>query len=161
MTLELFKKNLQFEFMKEISGSLQVDLCGHATLASAHILFSNGLVDSEIVEFDTRSGILTAKRVPLKASELNDGEEESTTMLIELNFPVVPTYEFNSTDDLSVLSKALNGATIVDIKATKRDLLVNISPTVSMFLFLLVLAIETKSELFSIDCRLCFRPGNL
>uniref|UniRef100_A0A1J3IQ03 Uncharacterized protein n=1 Tax=Noccaea caerulescens TaxID=107243 RepID=A0A1J3IQ03_NOCCA len=104
----------------------EVDLCGHATLASAHILFSNGLVDSEIVEFDTRSGILTAKRVPL-TSELNDGEQESTTFLIELNFPVVPTYEFNSADDLSVLSKALNGATIVDIKATKRDLVVVLS----------------------------------
>ncbi|CAA7056121.1 unnamed protein product [Microthlaspi erraticum] len=104
----------------------EVDLCGHATLASAHILFSNGLVDSEIVEFATISGILTAKRVPV-TSELKDGEGESTTFLIELNFPVVPTCETNSIDDLSVISKALNGATIVDIKATKRDLLVVLS----------------------------------
>lgn len=102
-----------------------MDLCGHATLASAHVLFSNGLVDSEMVEFDTRSGILTAKRVP-HTSELKDGEEEESTFLIELNFPVVPTFEINSIDDLSVFSKAVNGATIVDVKATEKDILVNI-----------------------------------
>lgn len=99
---------------------MQVDLCGHATLASAHVLFSTGLVGSETVEFDTLSGILTAKH--LKNDD--DGEESS----IELDFPVVPTYEVNYIDDdLSLFSKALNGATILDVKATKKDLLVVLS----------------------------------
>ncbi|CAD5311593.1 unnamed protein product [Arabidopsis thaliana] len=98
----------------------EVDLCGHATLASAHVLFSTGLVGSETVEFDTLSGILTAKH--LKNDD--DGEESS----IELDFPVVPTYEVNYIDDdLSLFSKALNGATILDVKATKKDLLVVLS----------------------------------
>ncbi|XP_013719326.2 uncharacterized isomerase BH0283 [Brassica napus] len=97
----------------------EVDLCGHATLASAHVIFSNSLVDSEVVEFATRSGILTAKRVPLT--------EEESTFLIELDFPVVPTCEVNSTTDLSVFSNAVNGATIVDIKATEKDVLVVLS----------------------------------
>lgn len=108
---------------------LQVDLCGHATLASAHILFSYNLVDSQVVEFATVSGILTAKRVPLTL-ELKD----ESTLLIELNFPVVPTYEINSIDDLSMFSKALNGATIVDVKATKNDILVNLSANDSIFI---------------------------
>lgn len=102
---------------------MQVDLCGHATLASAHVIFSNSLVDSEVVEFATRSGILTAKRVPLT--------EEESTFLIELDFPVVPTCEVNSTTDLSVFSNAVNGATIVDIKATEKDVLVRTSQQLS------------------------------
>lgn len=41
----------------------EVDLCGHATLASAHVLFSEGLTDpGEPVRFSTRSGILPARR---------------------------------------------------------------------------------------------------
>ncbi|KAJ4914758.1 Phenazine biosynthesis PhzC/PhzF protein [Raphanus sativus] len=104
----------------------EVDLCGHATLASAHVIFSNSLVDSEVVEFATRSGILTAKRVPL-TTELKDGGEKESTFLIELDFPVVPTCDINSVDDLSVFSNAVNGATIVDIKATQKDVLVVLS----------------------------------
>ncbi|EFH65704.1 phenazine biosynthesis PhzC/PhzF family protein [Arabidopsis lyrata subsp. lyrata] len=93
----------------------EVDLCGHATLASAHVLFSTGLIDSETVKFDTLSGALTAKHLKI------DDE-------IELDFPLVPTFEVNYIDDdLSLFSKALNGATIVDVKATKKDILVVLS----------------------------------
>jgi PhzF family phenazine biosynthesis protein len=53
--------------------TVEVDLCGHATLASAHILWETGtLNESEQARFHTRSGLLTAKRL----------EDE-----IELNFP--------------------------------------------------------------------------
>lgn len=41
---------------------LEVDLCGHATLASAFVLFSNGLVDGDRVEFETKSGKLTVEK---------------------------------------------------------------------------------------------------
>ena len=43
--------------------TLEVDLCGHATLASAHILWEEGIVppDAE-ARFHTRSGVLTARR---------------------------------------------------------------------------------------------------
>ncbi|KAJ0245207.1 hypothetical protein HA466_0186780 [Hirschfeldia incana] len=105
----------------------EVDLCGHATLASAHVIFSNSLVDSEVVEFATRSGILTAKRVPLTSEIKDGGEEKESTFFIELDFPVVPTCEVNSATDLSVFSNAVNGATIVDIKATAKDVLVVLS----------------------------------
>lgn len=40
----------------------EVDLCGHATLASAHILWEQGMVaNAEIIRFSTKSGVLTAK----------------------------------------------------------------------------------------------------
>ncbi|WP_141499781.1 PhzF family phenazine biosynthesis protein [Paenibacillus luteus] len=54
----------------------EVDLCGHATLATAHILWESGrLPHTEQARFHTRSGLLTAK--------LN-GE------WIEMNFPAEP-----------------------------------------------------------------------
>src|SRR5258708_29873459 len=53
--------------------AVEVDLCGHATLASAHVLWESGYLNtSEQARFHTRSGLLTADR---------KGE------WIELNFP--------------------------------------------------------------------------
>ena len=41
----------------------EVGLCGHATLASAHVLYETGLAEpSEPVRFDSVSGPLTARR---------------------------------------------------------------------------------------------------
>jgi predicted PhzF superfamily epimerase YddE/YHI9 len=43
--------------------SVEVDLCGHATLASAHALWESGqLAQGEEARFHTRSGLLTAKQ---------------------------------------------------------------------------------------------------
>jgi PhzF family phenazine biosynthesis protein len=43
--------------------AVEVDLCGHATLASAHALWETGrLAPHEIARFHTRSGLLTATR---------------------------------------------------------------------------------------------------
>ncbi|MGO9138904.1 MAG: PhzF family phenazine biosynthesis protein [Syntrophales bacterium] len=56
--------------------AVEVDLCGHATLASAHALWENGYIDVEQqIRFYTRSGLLTAER--------ND-------VWIEMNFPAEP-----------------------------------------------------------------------
>ncbi|MBD2243655.1 PhzF family phenazine biosynthesis protein [Nostoc sp. FACHB-888] len=54
--------------------TVEVPLCGHATLASAHVLWSEGhLSQNEVARFYTKSGVLTAKL---------QGE------WIELDFPV-------------------------------------------------------------------------
>ena len=90
-------------------------------MAAAHILFSTGLVNSNIIEFSTLSGILTAKRVPdvklleVSSNVLNSGESQDS-YFIEMDFPAIPTVELNSAVDVSLISKALNGASIVDIK---------------------------------------------
>src|SRR5262249_50107668 len=54
--------------------TVEVDLCGHATLASAHVLWESGRRASTL-RFHTRSGILTATR--------RDG-------WIDLDFPATP-----------------------------------------------------------------------
>jgi PhzF family phenazine biosynthesis protein len=55
-------------------GAVEVDLCGHATLASAHCLFEDGV--GTPVRFATRSGILTVTR----------GEDG----LLAMDFPAAP-----------------------------------------------------------------------
>ena len=42
--------------------TVEVDLCGHATLASAHVLFSHLGYDRPAISFQTRSGELIVKR---------------------------------------------------------------------------------------------------
>ena len=56
--------------------SVEIDLCGHATLASAHVLWQTGvLAPEQQARFQTRSGLLTATR---------DGD------WIVLDFPALP-----------------------------------------------------------------------
>jgi PhzF family phenazine biosynthesis protein len=44
---------------------VEVDLCGHATLASAHVLWSEDIVTGgEPIRFHTRSGVLTCAQAP-------------------------------------------------------------------------------------------------
>ncbi|CAK9869953.1 unnamed protein product [Sphagnum jensenii] len=61
----------------------EVDLCGHATLATAHLLFASDVVKGTIIHFHTKSGILPVHKV-LGA----DGEWEGK---VELNFPITVT----------------------------------------------------------------------
>ncbi|KAJ1405128.1 Phenazine biosynthesis PhzF protein [Sesbania bispinosa] len=110
---------------------LEVKLCGHATLAAAHTLFSSGLVDTNIIEFVTLSGLLTAKKIPAinatDPSNLQKGEAQDG-FYIELDFPDDQIAELNF-DVTSQISAALTGASIIDIKRTQSedDLFVEVS----------------------------------
>jgi len=56
--------------------AVEVDLCGHATLASAHVLWEDGRLEpNEQARFHTKSGLLTADR---------------RDSWIELDFPATP-----------------------------------------------------------------------
>ncbi len=71
---------------------LEVDLCGHATLAAAHVLWEVGLLSADqSARFNTRSGLLTA---------------EKTGDWIELDFPAEPAEMQASVPD--ALSRALS-----------------------------------------------------
>lgn len=52
--------------------AVEVDLCGHATLAAAHSIWSENISSNPLLRFHTKSGVLTAAR---------DGD------FIELDFP--------------------------------------------------------------------------
>jgi PhzF family phenazine biosynthesis protein len=73
---------------------VEVDLCGHATLASAHVLWETGRLDAKsAARFHTRSGLLTATR--------NDGASErrlarstpGASGLVLLDLPAHPAQE--------------------------------------------------------------------
>ena len=50
--------------MRWFTPAQEVDLCGHATLASAHVLYERGLKkDTDSIQFFTRSGTLTTKKM--------------------------------------------------------------------------------------------------
>ncbi|QCE09391.1 uncharacterized protein LOC114183894 [Vigna unguiculata] len=97
----------------------EVKLCGHATLATAHVLFSSGSVDSDVIEFETLSGVLVAKKIPaIHTSSASNLQKDLTDFYIELDFPVDPVKEFNYDESASLISEALDGASIVDVKRT-------------------------------------------
>jgi predicted PhzF superfamily epimerase YddE/YHI9 len=88
--------------------AIEVDLCGHATLASAHILWEVGLLEAgSAARFFTRSGELTARRA---------GD------WIELDFPADP--ELPQREDPG-LAEAL-GARLVNLVNGKFDFLAEV-----------------------------------
>jgi predicted PhzF superfamily epimerase YddE/YHI9 len=104
-------------------GLLQVKICGHATLAAAHTLFTSSLLNSNVIEFVTVSGTLTARKVPeiQTTDDLNiQNRESQESFLIELDFPTIPMIDFNSAE-FSSISNALNGASVIDIKRTTTE----------------------------------------
>lgn len=59
-TAFLFPQNSGFS-LRWFTPAVEVALCGHATLASAHVLWQDGhLPNGETARFHTRSGVLTA-----------------------------------------------------------------------------------------------------
>ena len=85
--------------------AVEVDLCGHATLASAHVLWQEGLLrPDEAARFHTKSGLLTARR---------DGD------WIELDFPA---HTPQPLDPLPQVVEAL-GVTPIAVVRNRFDLL--------------------------------------
>jgi predicted PhzF superfamily epimerase YddE/YHI9 len=93
-----------------LSFQFQVALCGHATLASSHFLFTSVLAEHHgVVEFATKSGILTAKKVPAPETE------EQGKLFIELDFPSSDFVGCGSADELPSIPDTLNGASVVSV----------------------------------------------
>jgi PhzF family phenazine biosynthesis protein len=89
--------------------SREVDLCGHATLASAHFLWESGILETgETARFHTRSGLLTATR---------------TADWIELDFPTGTPREVETP---AALQAALGENTFLHVAQNRMDLLVEI-----------------------------------
>jgi len=73
-TAFILKQNDTFR-LRWFTPKAEVSLCGHATLATAHILLETGIYDrNKKIMFETKSGVLTAK---------------ISENMIELNFPQV------------------------------------------------------------------------
>ncbi len=87
---------------------VEVDLCGHATLATAHVLWEDGHLPLDAgAQFQTKSGVLTAER---------------KGRLIELDFPATPATQV---EPLPELEQAL-GARARRVGRTTFDYLVEV-----------------------------------
>ncbi|TAF57353.1 MAG: PhzF family phenazine biosynthesis protein [Oscillatoriales cyanobacterium] len=79
--------------------TVEVDLCGHATLATAHVLWESGAFDrGATIEFETLSGSLFARRI-----------EE----WIELDFPAQPVRSLNPVPSILLEGLGLHEAEFV------------------------------------------------
>ena len=94
----------------------EVSLCGHATLASAFVIFNMMKYQGDVILFQTRSGILSVKR---------QGD------LFEMDFPAQPPSRQNAPDQLqralkarpvTVLGTMQMLMAVLDDEATVRDL---------------------------------------
>ena len=89
-TAFLIKQNYYYQ-IRWFTPKTEVNLCGHATLAAAHILYEYQYCDSlQEIRFDSKSGGLIAKKIGDK---------------IELNFPQLFV---NKTDHHEILDKAFD-----------------------------------------------------
>lgn len=106
-TAFLHRRGSEWE-LRWFTPACEVDLCGHATLAGAHVLWEDGhLPPGEEARFRTRSGLLTARR---------EGA------WIVMNFPAKPEEEAPVSPELA---RAL-GAAPVYVGRSHFDLLVEV-----------------------------------
>ena len=97
----------------------EVDLCGHATLAAAHVLFNHLNFSGKEIQFESRSGVLRVKKeanwilLNFPASFVN---ETTITENIEEAFSISPQQCFRGRDDLMLVYQ-----NVEEIKNLKPD----------------------------------------
>jgi len=100
--------------------ALEMDLCGHATLASAHVLYRHQGYRDSAVRFQTRAGLLTVTR---------------SDDLLTLDFPARPAAECPAPADLieglgrtpTTTAKARDYLAVFDTEQTVRELRPNMA----------------------------------
>jgi len=111
----------------------EVDLCGHATLAAAHVLWETGRLGKDhVARFQTRSGLLTAQ---LKGD------------WIELDFPATPARSVGPSAPLAEVLAAMDVAT-VHIARSRFDYLVELESEAAVRSFT-----PDINKLKRVDCR--------
>lgn len=102
----------------------EVKLCGHATLATAHVLFNELNFQGDMLEFNSLSGILTVKKVEDK---------------LQLNFPadfaqeVEPVDLFTEAFGVQPL-QTLKGRTDYLLLFTSEEIIQNFHPNIQLLL---------------------------
>jgi PhzF family phenazine biosynthesis protein len=92
-TAFVLKQNEEFN-LRWFTPKTEVELCGHGTLASSHILWESGILSPDLkAVFNTQSGKLSARKINNE---------------IELDFPAIPEVERDLSSDLPLLIKTLN-----------------------------------------------------
>jgi PhzF family phenazine biosynthesis protein len=107
---------------------VEVKLCGHGTLASAHILYQEGIVVDKPIEFNTLSGVLTVSK---------NGEYITLDFPLQEAGPSIDKENIEEIFEMSVIAvdKALDCIIVELAESEVRDLKI------------------TPDKIMSIDCR--------
>jgi len=95
-TVFFVKKEQHFD-IRWFAPSCEIDLCGHATLAAAHIIFTELNFKEKLIEFHSQSGILTVEKkedwytLNFPSEEIKEIETPSI-LVAALNVPILKTY---------------------------------------------------------------------
>ncbi|WP_278600006.1 PhzF family phenazine biosynthesis protein [Clostridium tertium] len=122
---------------------VEVDLCGHATIATSKVLFDEFNIKEQYIKYETKSGLLTAKKKDEK---------------ISLDFPIDKALDFNLTQDIldamgiRSYSKAIIGEKtrklVIEVK--DKDNIINLKPN-----FEILKSLKFKSDVkgIGVTCR--------
>jgi len=124
-TAYLFRKKDIYS-LRWFSPVREVDLCGHATLAYAHVLWEKGIMGlDQIARFNTRSGMLVARNIdnciemdfPLDVPDITECPEEIINGL-----QITPVYTGKSRFDyfIEVGSEDIVRSIVPDIEIIKK-----------------------------------------
>ena len=131
----------------------EVDLCGHATLATAHILFETRICQSNHIEFQTLSGRLTATMTDAGKIELDFPSEVPSSVDI--------TKETLNSLGLSPIKIAANRLDVLMQLAAEKDV-IEFSPDFDAVRTLnyrgLIVTARSDSDQYDIVSR-CFYPA--
>jgi PhzF family phenazine biosynthesis protein len=136
-----FVNNKDSFSIKWFTPTCEIDLCGHATLAAAHIIFTELNFEKKIIEFNSKSGKLTVKKnedwYTLNFPSEDISLIETPSLLKEaLNIPILKTYKgkwkllievenetnlANLTPNFSLLSELDSSGIIVTSKGDSVD----------------------------------------
>lgn len=93
--------------LRWLTPTTEVDLCGHATLAAAHVLFATEAVTSDSVSFTTRSGVL-------RVTQRSDGR-------LELDLPATPIAPVADAAWSARVAAAIGGARVTGLSESRFD----------------------------------------
>lgn len=100
----------------------EVDLCGHATLATARVLFSETGIDAETVAFDTKSGALFAHR---ESGKVRIDLPSSPPMLTEIPDGL---FEALGITSLVNVARSQGGLTFILVEVEEEDEVTSLRP---------------------------------
>ncbi|MGY5238720.1 PhzF family phenazine biosynthesis protein [Clostridium tertium] len=122
---------------------VELDLCGHATIATSKVLFDEFNIKEQYIKYETKSGLLTAKKKDEK---------------ISLDFPIDKALDFNLTQDIldamgiRSYSKAIIGEKtrklVIEVK--DKENIINLKPN-----FEILKSLKFKSDVkgIGVTCR--------
>lgn len=122
---------------------VELDLCGHATIATSKVLFDEFNIKEQYIKYETKSGLLTAKKKDEK---------------ISLDFPIDKALDFNLTQDIldamgiRSYSKAIIGEKtrklVIEVK--DKENIINLKPN---FEILKLLKFKSDVKGIGVTCR--------